>query len=1540
MGVHRLPGLETLRFELAPTGSGDVHLRVAVGGADDDAPPSPSAPPTPGGARALPYPLDLADALDSIRAESARARTLEALAERDVSAAAAAASRLIDEGPDGTKASASFDRAALAPAPSKTVVVPTLPPFDPSLVDDPFWAFEPRGGAGEDSAEGEDPGEDFGSRRAEDDDLSNKPSSARFVDDAGWAEADVGEDGLGGGGDRSRRGGGAPDDAAYSFVRGSLAQRPFTPGGAGWAAAAAAAAEARTVAAEAASASWLSEYESGRYAGAPDGFPRSPWTTSEDDAHASPARVEVLEDIAAMDAARGSSLNDDEALLDALRQAEGAGEEEEGTSEEEEEEEEEEDAEEEEASAEEEHAGADATGSASRSLSAVLRSADSAIANARDATKSASRRSDSKKSSDSWAVLDRLRDVDASLRREAPVLAHRFPFPLDAFQKEAVYRLERGESVFVAAHTSAGKTAVAEYAFALATKHCTRVIYTSPIKTISNQKFRDFQRAGFDVGLLTGDVSVRPDAACLIMTTEILRSMLYRGADLIRDVEWVVFDEVHYVNDAERGVVWEEVIIMLPEHVGLVLLSATVPNVWEFADWVGRTKRKKVFVTGTTKRPVPLEHVLYFGGDKDEDFYKIGERETFLPLGYKRALDAMNRAKRRKEGEMATAAQGGGGGGSGPGGRGTGGGAGPGGRGRGGKPSGNAGNKHPGRGGAAGSAFGGHAASGARGRDKNAWVELIRTLERRELLPMVVFCFSRRRCDQMVDSLTGLDLTTSAEKHEIHVFCERCLSRLSPADRKLPQVTRVRELLRRGLGVHHAGLLPIVKEIVEMLFCRGVLKTLFSTETFAMGVNAPARSVCFQDLRKHDGQDFRGLLPGEYTQMAGRAGRRGLDDVGTVIIAAWDAFPSEAQARGLLSGRATKLESQFRLTYGMILNLMRVEDLRVEDMLARSFAEFHAQRSRGNTRGALSLDVAALKRVDELIAAERAADPEGFDAFESRDEASHAAKAVAEEVRALVLGSKGGQAAMTPGRVLLVAGGGEEEGEGEGEGEGERESGRADVGGGALGAGGGDARASFSVSGGMDKHGALLRVVDGNGGGRNGERDASYVVLFPCPEGHPAAAERAREPGGENPASPAAAAASGRAGEVERPGGFLARAKSAGGFGDDDDAFGGGGGGVVLAGGFGKKGARGGFGGSGALGSRADADGRAPAGLPWRLSSGGEDYLVASVPARAILAVTDAKLSADASAILAPPLGPGAPAPAAAAAAARALSEFRRVLGEKNSPAPLHPTRDLKLGDVAAVEACHEHARLVARIPPLPASARSKLREWTALLAARRRLAARVSRAEHDLSDANLRQMPDFEARVEVLRAMGYLDDDRTVTLKGRVACEIAAGDELVGAELIFAGVLAELTAEEAVALLSALVFQEKRASPPDVRGALLEACDRAKALALAAGEAQRERGLPVAPDEYAENALRFGLTEAVHEWARGATFADVCGLTDVQEGAIVRTITRLDEMCRDVRNAARIMGDAALYEKMEAASSAIKRDIVFSASLYVAGAG
>lgn len=188
-------------------------------------------------------------------------------------------------------------------------------------------------------------------------------------------------------------------------------------------------------------------------------------------------------------------------------------------------------------------------------------------------------------------------NLDQTYSELKDTMAMQFPFELDTFQKEAICNLEMGRSVFVAAHTSAGKTVVAEYAFALALKHCSRAVYTSPIKTISNQKFRDFS-SKFDVGIMTGDTQVNPHASCLILTTEILRSMLYKGADLTRDMEFVIFDEVHYVNDVERGVVWEETIIMLPPHVQVILLSATVPNVDEFAAWVGRTRKMQIYISG------------------------------------------------------------------------------------------------------------------------------------------------------------------------------------------------------------------------------------------------------------------------------------------------------------------------------------------------------------------------------------------------------------------------------------------------------------------------------------------------------------------------------------------------------------------------------------------------------------------------------------------------------------------------------------------------------------------------------------------------------------------------------------------------------------------------------------------------------------------------------------------------------------------------------------------------------------------------------
>ncbi|XP_040587963.1 helicase SKI2W isoform X1 [Mesocricetus auratus] len=495
-----------------------------------------------------------------------------------------------------------------------------------------------------------------------------------------------------------------------------------------------------------------------------------------------------------------------------------------------------------------------------------------------------------------WAVPVDVTSPVGDFYRLIPQPAFQWAFEPDVFQKQAILHLEQHDSVFVAAHTSAGKTVVAEYAIALAQKHMTRTIYTSPIKALSNQKFRDFRNTFGDVGLLTGDVQLHPEASCLIMTTEILRSMLYSGSDVIRDLEWVIFDEVHYINDAERGVVWEEVLIMLPDHVSIILLSATVPNALEFADWIGRLKRRQIYVISTVARPVPLEHYLFTGNSpktQGELFLLLDSRGAFHTKGYYAAAEA-------KKERMSKHAQ-------------------------------TFGAKQP-------------THQGGPAQDRGVYLSLLASLRARAQLPVVVFTFSRGRCDEQASGLTSLDLTTSSEKSEIHLFLQRCLARLRGSDRQLPQVLHMSELLRRGLGVHHSGILPILKEIVEMLFSRGLVKVLFATETFAMGVNMPARTVVFDSMRKHDGSTFRDLLPGEYVQMAGRAGRRGLDPTGTVILLCKGRVPEMADLHRMMMGKPSQLQSQFRLTYTMILNLLRVDALRVEDMMKRSFSEFPSRK--------------------------------------------------------------------------------------------------------------------------------------------------------------------------------------------------------------------------------------------------------------------------------------------------------------------------------------------------------------------------------------------------------------------------------------------------------------------------------------------------------------------------------------------------------------------------------------------------------------------
>ncbi|OLL22398.1 putative ATP-dependent RNA helicase, partial [Neolecta irregularis DAH-3] len=327
-----------------------------------------------------------------------------------------------------------------------------------------------------------------------------------------------------------------------------------------------------------------------------------------------------------------------------------------------------------------------------------------------------------------------------------------------------------------------------------------------------------------------------------------------------------------------------------------ILLSATVPNTLEFASWVGRTKKKDIYVISTLKRPVPLEYFLWV----NKSLVKIVDSNmNFLTQGYKEATLLIKKPKVTKPSNDA--------------------------RGRGQKHQ---STNHLGR------------ANIRSQTDKYVFVHLVDYLKKQNLLPVVVFVFSKKRCEEYASTLSNIDLSIHSEKSEIHIAIEKAVARLRVEDRLLPQIARMRDFLGRGIAVHHGGLLPIVKEIVELLFARGLVKILFATETFAMGVNMPAKSVVFSSMRKHDGQSLRDLLPGEMTQMAGRAGRRGLDVTGTVIILSGpDELPSSTMLSSIILGKPSKLESQFRLTYNMILNLLRVETLKIEEMIKRSFSE-------------------------------------------------------------------------------------------------------------------------------------------------------------------------------------------------------------------------------------------------------------------------------------------------------------------------------------------------------------------------------------------------------------------------------------------------------------------------------------------------------------------------------------------------------------------------------------------------------------------------
>jgi ATP-dependent RNA helicase HelY len=485
-------------------------------------------------------------------------------------------------------------------------------------------------------------------------------------------------------------------------------------------------------------------------------------------------------------------------------------------------------------------------------------------------------------------TASRARQASPELTRFAAL----YPFGLDPFQVRACEALEAGDGVLVAAPTGSGKTVVGEFAVHLAVAEGRKCFYTTPIKALSNQKYADLvRRYGPEkIGLLTGDNSINSEAPVVVMTTEVLRNMLYAGSHTLRGLGYVVMDEVHYLSDRFRGAVWEEVIIHLPESVRLVSLSATVSNAEEFGDWLV-TVRGHTAVIVEEHRPVPLwQHVLT--SNRMYDLF-VDDANTKVNTELVRLARQDSQILRD-------------------------------------------GSRRPGRG-------------GQRAR-RTRWPSRVETIERLDneaLLPAITFIFSRAGCDAAVQQCVqaGMRLLNADESTRVRAYVQGRCAEIPDEDLAVLGYHSWLDALERGIAAHHAGLLPTFKEVVEELFVQGLVRAVFATETLALGINMPARSVVLERLVKWNGETHADVTPGEYTQLTGRAGRRGIDVEGHAVVV-WHPGIDPSGLAGLASTRTYPLRSSFRPSYNMAVNLVgQFGRARARTLLESSFAQFQADRA-------------------------------------------------------------------------------------------------------------------------------------------------------------------------------------------------------------------------------------------------------------------------------------------------------------------------------------------------------------------------------------------------------------------------------------------------------------------------------------------------------------------------------------------------------------------------------------------------------------------
>ncbi|KAG6014904.1 hypothetical protein E4U43_006008 [Claviceps pusilla] len=941
--------------------------------------------------------------------------------------------------------------------------------------------------------------------------------------------------------------------------------------------------------------------------------------------------------------------------------------------------------------------------------------------------------------------------------------ARTWDFKLDPFQSLSVASIERDESVLVSAHTSAGKTVVAEYAVAQCLKRNQRVIYTSPIKALSNQKYRDFEAIFGDVGLMTGDVTINPTASCLVMTTEILRSMLYRGSEIMREVAWVIFDEIHYMRDKTRGVVWEETIIMLPDKVRYVFLSATIPNAFQFAEWIAKIHHQACHVVYTDFRPTPLQNYFLAAGGNGARIV-VDEKGNFNEHNFNIVMKQVEERKGTESNDVTA------------------------------KLKGKGKNKKTNKGGS------------DEGSDIH---KILRMTIKKKFNPVIVFNFSKRECENMAISVQGLSFNDDSEKNLVTKVFNSAIEMLSEQDRALPQIQHLLPLLVKGIGIHHSGLLPILKEAIEILFQESLIKVLFATETFSIGLNMPAKTVVFAQVTKWDGVKRRPLTSSEYIQMAGRAGRRGLDDRGVVIMMIDDKLEPET-AKAIVTGQQDKLNSAFYLGYNMILNLLRIEAISPEFMLERCFHQFQNAASVPS----LEKDLMALQQERDGLSIPDEATIKDY--YQIRQQLNTYTK----DMRCVIQHPSHCLDFLQAGRLVQIYN---------------------------------PKEAQDNVAGGLDfgwgvivNH--IIRRAPRLGEPEHEPQESVMIdVLLTISSSSP-------------PFAPS-----------------------------------------IVAGDM-------------------------PPGI--KPASSEEDSITVVVPCllTCIKALSQIRIFM--------PME-GLKAQSDRDQARKSLAEVKRRFPD--GVPILDPLENMGITDDSFKKLLRKIEVLESRLLANPLHLSPMLPSLWDQYSEKVRLAEKVKQKKKAIAKAHrIAQMDELKSRKRVLRRLGFINDAEVVQLKARVACEISSteGHELLLSELLLDRFFNELTPETCAAVLSCFIFDEKvetQALKEELQKPFREIQAKARIIAKVSQECKMD----VNEDEYIAS-LKWQLMETVYAWAQGKPFAEICKMTNAFEGSLIRLFRRLEELLRQMAQAAKVMGNDDLTKKFEESLSKIRRDLVAAQSLYL----